>query len=464
MPSNFARKDIYVPHLRAEVSTPLGAKAGPLLFLGSQLPIDLETGKLVLGLKDLPASVGREYLTGIQLIDIPEDRALAQTWQVLRNIQQVLATEGCSLDDVLHLRVFLQDTRDIPSVERVICSFMPRERPSATVVAATNAGTHPDIAVQMDIIASTGGEQRENASIPDLDPLTAPFPLASRAGQFLFTSSLAGVDPATGQPVNRIEDLAPEDRALTHPPHSAREEAIEAQHVTIYRHFHRIFESQGATLATIFHHHGWTLLPMREFGVISKVRSKLAAREKYVAPATAFPISAIRREGALFEWQEMALLPPKGPGDYRIERVVPMHGLAGYYAPAVKAGPFIFTAGEVSIDTNVPRLVNRFEDLPDRGVFLSYGRMHEEKPILAQAWYVYEMLRSYLEAAKLTMEDVVHQSVYMVNPADFPAVERVATLFYGAKLPATSLVPIMGTSPFMPNALLEIEVVAIARE
>jgi enamine deaminase RidA (YjgF/YER057c/UK114 family) len=59
------------------------------------------------------------------------------------------------------------------------------------------------------------------------------------------------------------------------------------------------------------------------------------------------------------------------------------------------------------------------------------------------------------------MRDVLHQTVYLVEPAHFPALERIATLHYGVRLPPTTLVPIRGASPFA-GTLLEIEVTAHA--
>jgi len=61
------------------------------------------------------------------------------------------------------------------------------------------------------------------------------------------------------------------------------------------------------------------------------------------------------------------------------------------------------------------------------------------------------------------MEDVVHQSVYMVNPADYPVVESVANIFYGSKLPPTTVIPVLAASPFpSPRVPLEIELVSLA--
>ncbi len=443
-------------------STSLGMKAGQFLFFGSQTPMDLETGKLIKGFKDLPEEAHRQLATGMLQTDVTEGRVLAQTWQIYQNLKSILTEQGSSLDNVVRQRFFLQNMRDLLSLEKVILAFMPRERPATTIIEATNAGVNKEIAVQADFIVldPREGTKRSNISIADLDPLTAPYPLATRAGQFVFTSSLAGVNPETGNLVNCFEELSQEEKEMTEPPYTPKGEAAVAQHLAIFSHFRRILESQGAPLGSHIHQNGWLRIPMQEFGPTAKIRRKLFIGQENRAASTALPVSGIRREDAAFEYEIIALIPPKGPNEYRKETPMAVHPLCDFYLPAVKAGPFVFTAGEVGIETSVPCFVNKFSDLQDEGRFLPYGRVHEEKSIMPEAWFVYQKLKSYLEAHDSSMENVVHQAVHMVNPADYPALERIATLFYGSKLPPTSLVPIVGTSPY-PEAKLEIEVISL---
>jgi len=200
---------------------------------------------------------------------------------------------------------------------------------------------------------------------------------------------------------------------------------------------------------------------MQEFGPIAKVRRRLFAGRPNQAPSTALPVAGVRQDGALFEWQVVALVPPRNRDEYRKEARMPAHPLTDFYLPAVNAGPFVFTAGEVAVETSGPSLVNRFSEVQDEGRFLSYGRIHQERPIMAESWHVYQQLKAYLEACGSSMDQVVHQTLHMVNPADYPALERIATLFYGPKLPPTTVVPIVGTSPY-PEATLEAELVAVA--
>lgn len=458
-----AKGEIKGGNLRLGDSTAICRRAGPFLFFGSQTPMDLETGTIVKRFRDVPDEVRHRFASGMPIIDTVEERILVQAWRIYQNVEEILAQQGTSLDKVVHQRIFLKDMRDMASLEKVILSFMSSERPATTIVEATNVGVNENIVVQADLVAIAGQEafERENISVPGLDSLTAPYPLATKAGQYIFTTPIPGVDPETGRMVNCLEDLCQEDKELAEPPYFGRGEAAVTQHLTIFRHFRRILDSQGISLGSQIHQNGWLRIPTQEFGPLAKVRQNLFGGVENMGTCTSVTLSGIRREDALFEYSLIALIPPKNDNEYRKETPKAGHPFAGYYLPALKAGPLLFTSGEGAIETETGCVVNSFSVVRDEGRFVLYGRVHEEKPIMAEAWYVYQRLKSDLEENGSSMENVVHQSVYMVNPADYPVLESVATLFYGSRLPPTSLIPICGTSPIR-EVKLEIEVIAAA--
>ena len=441
----------------------IGMRAGQFLFFGTQTPHDLASGRLVKGFADVPEDA-RKKLSGLcsmVMIVVTEERILAQAWQILTNMQELLAAHGSSLDQVVRQRFFLRDMRDATYLEHAIRLFMPGSRPATTILGATNDGVNEDIAVVADFIAidSSSGLRRENVSVPAIDHLTAPYPLASRAGQFIFTSQIAGIDAATGRPVQDFGALTAAERELLEPPYTPEEETAVAQHAVIFRHMREILKSQGAPLGSHIHQNTWLQIPMQAFGPVAKLRARLFAGSGNQAVSTALPISRLRRHDAIQEVAILALVPPGQHGSHRKVNPMAVHPLSGFYLPVVKAGPYALTAGEVGIDTSVPRFMGRYSDLGDEGRFLPYGRVHEEKQVTVEAWWVYKKLETYLKASGMTMDDVVHQSVFMTQPAEFPALERIAEQFFGPKLPPTSLVPIKGTTPY-PQATLEIEVIA----
>jgi hypothetical protein len=104
----------------------------------------------------------------------------------------------------------------------------------------------------------------------------------------------------------------------------------------------------------------------------------------------------------------------------------------------------------------------RAADLDDDLRCLNFGRVHAEYPLMAQAHCVYRLIGTRLRATAAKCRMSCIRRVTWSSPPIFPALERVATLHYGVRLPPTTLVPIRGASPF-PETLLEIEVTAHAR-
>ncbi len=439
-----------------------GMQAGQFLFLNGQTPIDLETGGVVAGLKQVPDSARTHLTVGMLLVDIPEERIVSQAWRILHNVTQILAQQGLSLNEIVHQCFYLRDMRDVTALERVILHFMPDERPSTTIISATSPGVNTRIAVQADFVVLTDRKvKRQNIILPDLDFLTAPFPLATRAGQYVFTSPLPGVNPDTGEIACRFSELTKEERELTEPPYSKEGESLVTQHIMQFRHARRILESQGSSLAWQLRQNGWLTIPMREFGPVSRVRRRLFAGPN-TGPFTSLRVSGTRNANAAFEYSVVALIPPERPGDHKRGSVMSPHGIASYYIGAVRSGPYVIAAGEVPVDTTVPGAIGGFADLRDAGRLLGIGRVHEDKPILAKAWFVYQKLKACMNDHGSSMEEVVSQRVFMAQPDDYPALERIATLFYGPQLPPTTVVPILDTSPY-PEAGLEIEVIAFTR-
>ena len=119
--------------MREAVSTPTAPaaigpysqaiRAGALLFLSGQIPIDPATGNLVDG--------------GIE----------AQTRQVFHNIGEILKAGGTSFDGVVTATVYLADMNDFATVNEVYGSYFPADPPArATVqVAAMPRGARVEI-------------------------------------------------------------------------------------------------------------------------------------------------------------------------------------------------------------------------------------------------------------------------------------------------------------------------------
>src|SRR3954471_13620727 len=85
-------------------------KAGNMLFLSGQIPLDPATGTLVAG--------------GIE----------AQTRQVFRNIGAILGAAGVSFDAVVSATVYVADMNDFATVNEIYATFFAPPAPARATV------------------------------------------------------------------------------------------------------------------------------------------------------------------------------------------------------------------------------------------------------------------------------------------------------------------------------------------
>jgi 2-iminobutanoate/2-iminopropanoate deaminase len=102
-------------------------RAGQLLFISGQIPIDPATGNLIAG-------------------DIA-----AMTHCVFANIREILAAAGASLDQVVRTTVFLADMNDFASMNEVYATYFGQPAPARSTVQA--ARLPKDARVEIDVIA-----------------------------------------------------------------------------------------------------------------------------------------------------------------------------------------------------------------------------------------------------------------------------------------------------------------------
>ena len=103
-------------------------RAGQLLFVSGQVPLDPATGEIVSG-------------------DIA-----AQARRVFENLAAVLKAGGRSFDDVVRTTVFLADMSDFAEVNKVYGSYFSEPYPARATVQV--ARLPKDARVEIDVIAS----------------------------------------------------------------------------------------------------------------------------------------------------------------------------------------------------------------------------------------------------------------------------------------------------------------------
>lgn len=119
--------------LGAEVPTPAGAyspaaRAGGFVFVSGQIPRDPVTGELA------------------------GDDIVAQTRQVIRNVERALSAAGATLSDVVSVIAYLADANDWGAFNAAYKELMPQPYPTRTAVGAQLRG----ILVEVSAIAYVG--------------------------------------------------------------------------------------------------------------------------------------------------------------------------------------------------------------------------------------------------------------------------------------------------------------------
>jgi 2-iminobutanoate/2-iminopropanoate deaminase len=111
----------------------------------------------------------------------------------------------------------------------------------------------------------------------------------------------------------------------------------------------------------------------------------------------------------------------------------------GPYSQAVAAGPFVFVSGQIPLNPQ--------------------GEM-VQGDIVVQTVQVIENLKAVLEAAKLSLKDVVKTTVFLKDMAEFAEMNRVYAEFFPKNPPARSTIQVAGLPR---NAAVEIEAVAFRK-
>lgn len=105
-----------------------GIQAGNMFFLSGQIAIDQSTGNLV-------------TTAGIE----------AETHQVMKNLQAVLAAAGLTFSQVVKTTIFLKDMNDFPKVNGVYGEYFPEQPPARETVEVSRLPK--DVHVEISCIA-----------------------------------------------------------------------------------------------------------------------------------------------------------------------------------------------------------------------------------------------------------------------------------------------------------------------
>jgi 2-iminobutanoate/2-iminopropanoate deaminase len=147
-----------------------------------------------------PESGGREHGT-----------VTSEARRILENLKLLLESAGSSLDRIVQVHAMIYDRIEYDVLNRAYRQYVPNAPPARTVMSVQiEAG----FKVMLDVIAAAETRQAADITHPkqtiklrksDGDTsrrLDLPLSSAVRAGDFVFLSGLAAIDPETGQPAH----------------------------------------------------------------------------------------------------------------------------------------------------------------------------------------------------------------------------------------------------------------------
>lgn len=106
-----------------------GVKAGDLVFVSGQMPVDSKTGEVVEG-----------DITG-------------KAKKCMENVLAILAEAGMTADNIVKATIFLTDLNDFSRVNEVYASFFKESYPARSCVEVSRLPK--DVTVEIEVIAST---------------------------------------------------------------------------------------------------------------------------------------------------------------------------------------------------------------------------------------------------------------------------------------------------------------------
>jgi enamine deaminase RidA (YjgF/YER057c/UK114 family) len=291
------------------------------------------------------------------------------------------------------------------------------------------------------------------------------WPQCVRAGPFLFVSGQMGLRARDGRPCTSYDDvrgLAP-GPASDYTWVSGMEAPMGAQGLALYDRYRKLLAGQGSDLGNLLRYHIYQR-DKRFFPVFDRVR-----RHYETAPPASTAVGMGRfdpDDEARLYIDAIAYRPSVRPA-YGARAVLGgsgRHAAAAHFSHVVGAGPYLFVAGQIPVDTSQPGapLVRNYDDIPEEGRFLRVGRSHEDArngPIAAQTWFTYDLIRQHLEGAGSSLRQVLNLIVYLQDMRDFPTFHRVHERFFPQDPPALTVVEVGEVGH--KGTLIEIEPTAI---
>lgn len=270
------------------------------------------------------------------------------------------------------------------------------------------------------------------------------WPAAVAGGPFLFVSGQMGLD-ASGEPrvLHPGAAAGRPDPASRHAWVCRMEGPVEGQAVGLYERYRDVLAPHGLSIGDVVRYHIFQR-DKRFFSVFDRVRrhyEKAPPASTAVGMGRFEPADRVRLcvDSIVYRGQAGA------PSGRSVLQGSSAHAAAAHFSHVIGAGPFLFVAGQIPVDTSLPGspLIRGYGDIPEEGRFLSVGRSHEDArngPIAAQTWFTYDLIRKHLEGAGSSLDRIMNLVVYLQDMRDFPTFHRVHERFFPKHTPALTVI------------------------
>jgi enamine deaminase RidA (YjgF/YER057c/UK114 family) len=354
------------------------------------------TGDFLYTAGTLGRVAGEGYLEGIE----------AQTRQTFKNLEQILDTSGLDLSRVVSVNVYLTDDRHYQAMNKVFNEVFPNNNSAPVRATVRTDLTNTAALIEISMVAVKEGVGVRHIQPEGWQPSSAGYAYGVQAGDTLFVAGLVSNDPATGDIVNG---------------------GIGVQAKKTLENLEAILKTAGMSYADVVSNRVY-LRDGRDFQGMNDAYKTVFSGDDRAARATVR--AGIMHPDHRIEIQSVAVRDSS-------RKVAGNAGPDSPFVPSVVAGKRQFLSG-----------------MTGRG---SDG--YAPGDVKAQTRQAIARLKATLEAAGLTLADVVDSRVFLTDIRHFGDMNEVYSELIPAPRPSRTTV---GTALVSPDALVEIMFVADA--